>query len=768
MRVNQDVTQEPQNETFAYAIADENLRVLRSNWVMDSWAINPIDNIVGLLLTEAFPELIGIEQTLRRLPYTFDEAFTIAKIHRPSTDDDMGRYFNLHIEPLPLSEKLLLVQVFDVTHQARLEQALRQERNDLRLSIIERERTEQALRTSETRYRKLIEAIPDPIIILNLDGGVIAVNEATLAFISHETRDTLIGYQAVQFIHPDDHALLQKKLTLLSTSPNSDEAVYLECKVKTQQEQFLHVEARAKLVTISDEHPPEIIVILRDITDHKSVQKALKQRERDLAKAQQMARVGSWTLDLFTKQMSWSHEMYRIFGVDNQTVAPNFDEFMQYIDADSREMSLAKMQETMIHGETVTFEQKIVRPSHEVRFLQVHCEAVLKSSLVPVGVVGTVQDVTDQKRAEESMKQSEARYRAIVEDQTELISRYQPDLTLTFVNEAYCRFFGKSAEALIGQSFTSLYQTVAKATALSSLEQLTADTPVNTVEYPVTLLNGNRYWLQWTNHLICNADGDQLEYQSVGRDITKLKAIEEQLREINSGKDKFFSIISHDLRSPFGAVLGYTEYLLHDLESFSQSELREMLQIIKSSSDRLYQLLENLLTWSRLQRNDVIFEPTPLNTHYMVEETIHLFTQNARQKNIRLINDVQPDIEIYVDMNVVQTVLRNLMGNALKFTPDGGTVTITARVDHEQVEITVTDTGVGLSEKAQATIFRIDEKYTTEGTAGEKGTGLGLILCRELIEKSQGQIWIDSEVGQGAAFKFTLPRHIPQTTPEEE
>lgn len=235
----------------------------------------------------------------------------------------------------------------------------------------------------------------------------------------------------------------------------------------------------------------------------------------------------------------------------------------------------------------------------------------------------------------------------------------------------------------------------------------------------------------------------------------------EQLSELNASKDKFISMISHDLQSPFSSLRGLIQFTAENLEGYNKSELGNIMDLLGNSTDNLYALIENLLTWSRIQRGVLEHCPQPIDIRDIVTQNINLFTQNAEDKQITFRNLIEERTAVYADFNMVNAVIRNLISNALKFTKSGGRVEFSAKQNGEYVEVSVTDTGIGISKEHLSKLFRIDARYKRLGTDREKGTGLGLILCKEFIEKHGGTIWIESEVDQGSTVKFTLPALKP-------
>ncbi len=241
-----------------------------------------------------------------------------------------------------------------------------------------------------------------------------------------------------------------------------------------------------------------------------------------------------------------------------------------------------------------------------------------------------------------------------------------------------------------------------------------------------------------------------------------LKEKNEQLQALNASKDTFFSIISHDLRSPLAASLGYSELLQTQIEGGAEKdEQQTTARKLHLTIKHLHSLLENLLTWSRIQLGAMQYDPEELELREIAEYNLDLFISKAEQKQICLECAVQDDVMVYADYNMLNTVIRNLVSNALKFTPSAGTITISARRHDERFcEMAVSDTGDGINEADIPKLFRIDMQHSTVGTAGEKGTGLGLSLCQDLVQKNGGKIWVESEQDMGTTFKLTLP--IPQ------
>lgn len=237
----------------------------------------------------------------------------------------------------------------------------------------------------------------------------------------------------------------------------------------------------------------------------------------------------------------------------------------------------------------------------------------------------------------------------------------------------------------------------------------------------------------------------------------KLKESENRLKEINATKDKFFGIIAHDIKNPLGALRGTIEFLIKKSDSLKKEQLVEFLSLMDTSASNLYTLLENLLTWARSQTGNMPYKPETFSIYEIVEDTLDLFSMTAGKKNIELIDNVPHNLNAYGDMAMISTVLRNLVSNAIKFSFGGGRVVIEAEEKDGFVEIAISDQGIGIQRRDIEKLFRIDIQYSTLGTNDEQGTGLGLNLSKEFVQKNGGKIWVESKYSKGSKFYFTVP-----------
>ena len=255
--------------------------------------------------------------------------------------------------------------------------------------------------------------------------------------------------------------------------------------------------------------------------------------------------------------------------------------------------------------------------------------------------------------------------------------------------------------------------------------------------------------------------------------LERTKKIEDQniqLEELNATKDRFFTIIAHDLRGPVGNLATSLGLITESYENIKDKSKLDLLKALKSSSDKTYHLLENLLIWAKIQRNSILFEPGNILLHELITENIDLLKPDIQQKQLKISTKIPNELKVYADTYMMDTIIRNLLGNAIKFTAEDGKIDITAKSIKDKVELTITDTGIGIKQEDIDKLFRIENNYLALGTNGERGSGLGLILCKEFIKKHEGEIKVTSVEGKGSSFKLYLPsdkiaKNINKDTP---
>lgn len=277
------------------------------------------------------------------------------------------------------------------------------------------------------------------------------------------------------------------------------------------------------------------------------------------------------------------------------------------------------------------------------------------------------------------------------------------------------------------------------------------------MEYRMKNRFGEYRWIRDFGRPFYDLDNSFLGYIGSCYDITEIKNNELRLIELNASKDKLFSIIAHDLNSPFNSIVGFSELMIEKANEKNYSSVNEIAKIILDSSCVAMNLLSNLLSWSQMEMGRMPFNPEHFDISTNFIETTTLIQPTAEQKSIQIENKISPETQVFADRKMVNTVLRNLLSNALKFTETGGKVVISSVSSKNEVTITIADNGVGIPKEKIDKLFSIDDNISTLGTSQEVGTGLGLLLCKEFIDKNNGIIRVESNEGKGSSFIFTLP-----------
>jgi len=381
----------------------------------------------------------------------------------------------------------------------------------------------------------------------------------------------------------------------------------------------------------------------------------------------------------------------------------------------------------------------------------------------------------DRVRTLEALKQSEYEYRAIFENAHDAIVVFRPgDETIVAANASAGELYGLDVQDLIGRSLEEF--TIDIKRGKKKINQTLAGGEMKNLETKQRRIDGSIIDIEHNASVIKYHGEDVI--LSMNRDISerkrneeeiqkhiralqinekKLRESEQNLKESNRQKDMFFSIIAHDLRSPFTSLLGFTQFMVQEADTLTKEEFREFSASIDKTARNVYNLLENLLQWARMKTGRMEYSPAAINLYEMVTDLLDLYQPNAFKKKITLLHNSNVKKKVVADINMLNTVFRNLVSNAIKFTREGGVIEITTKQKNKFVEVTIKDNGVGIPKGNINKLFMIDEHVSTVGTDKERGTGLGLVLCKEFVEKNGGTIRVESQKGKGSSFIFTVP-----------
>lgn len=370
------------------------------------------------------------------------------------------------------------------------------------------------------------------------------------------------------------------------------------------------------------------------------------------------------------------------------------------------------------------------------------------------------------KEAELALIASEKKYRTLFEKVSNIaVFGFNKDLKITFWNEASEKIFGYSKEEALGNTLDKLiYPDRKKTEYINNINDFFGnDSYASYKEREVIHKNGKKISIL-LNYFLFKNSNEEPEIFNFVIDISKrkeyevaLKKSEQKLRETNAAKDKFFSIIGHDIRSPFNSIIGFADIIRNNIQNLDTDQIEKIGESIYNTGNTTLELINNLIEWSRTQTGRIECKPEKFYLKTIIKKINILIKDNADNKKIKIIIDASDETRIYADITMVEIILRNLISNAIKFSFQNGIIKIKAEEDKRFIKISVEDKGVGIKKENLDKLFKNNIIHTTRGTNNEKGTGLGLMLCKEFVEMNDGKIWVESEVGKGSKFIFSLP-----------
>ncbi len=377
-------------------------------------------------------------------------------------------------------------------------------------------------------------------------------------------------------------------------------------------------------------------------------------------------------------------------------------------------------------------------------------------------LVSTIEMAVYKHVLDRRLKENEERYRKLVEKSPVAIG-ILTGRQIVYANPYAVKMFGAASEEELKSRyiFDFIQGDFADRLKDTMLKIIKEGETVEVINEKLSTLDGKQLDVELTAIPVNYQEKPAI--QVVIRDVTELNKKEEErknytekLKNMNETKDKFLSLISHDLKSPFNSMMGYTEMLKNEIDDLSKEERDLFIGSVHDSTRHIYNLLNDLLEFSKFYLGMIKIEPTEIPLKKLVDENIEFLSSTARRKNISLNNCINGEFEVMAEEDMLNSVFRNLITNAIKFTGKGGRVEISAEPDHDHLNISVSDNGIGMDESTKQTLFVIDSKKSRPGTANEEGTGLGLILAKEFIEKNGGKISVVSEPGKGTTFTFSL------------
>lgn len=627
--------------------------------------------------------------------------------------------------------------------------------------ITDRKQTELALQASEARLQLITDSIPGCIAYTDASQRYQFVNHTYEAWFGCR-KEEILGRTVEEVIGTEAYRQVRHHIEQVLTGTT----VTYEADMSYQGGQGRYISGVLVPDIDGEHHVRGYYALITDISDRKLAEAALRESE---ARFQTLVANTPGMIYRYLPQASTpgqftyaSSGASELFEVSPEQIIQDANTIWSLVHPEDLPSLNASVAQAVQHRAPWYWEGRLVTPSGRLKWIQ----GKSRPYHAPEGLVwdGLLSDISDRKQAELALQASEAHYLSILQDQTELIKRFRADGTLTFVNDALCRYYGLSREDVLNRHYKNRIYPDDQPIVDRCLASLSPDHPVGVVEHRV-LVNGQARWMQWTNRAIYDHQGQIVELQAVGRDIHDRKQAEialEQAREAaeaaNQAKSIFIANISHELRSPLNAILGFARLLQRNLNL--SSEEATYAAIIEQSGDHLLSVINQVLDLARVESNTMVLETSTVDMWELLADLQSLFILRTAEKGLLLSMERSPAVPQWVDTDEMKLrqILINLIDNAIKFTETGQiTVSVDSSSDPSfHLHIHVMDTGCGIAPTDQETLF----DAFSQGEAGRKsrmGTGLGLTISHEFVRLMGGSLTVESQVGRGSCFCLTIP-----------
>lgn len=428
-----------------------------------------------------------------------------------------------------------------------------------------------------------------------------------------------------------------------------------------------------------------------------------------------------------------------------------------------------KMEKVAI-GETIpSFEEKLIRIDGSVFDAEIIATHTNYEGSTAVQII--INDITERKITEQALKKSEEKFRLLTTNLSDVVWTVNSEGLITYISPSVEQLIGYNADEVINAKITKFFTTTSALTCLIKLEEAKSTIIQGRKMEPCKISmeaickDTTTKWTEVSGNAMYDSSENFVGFSGICQNITErrkaeqiLQENENKLKELIATKDKFFSIIAHDLRSPFVSILGFLELLQTQYDEFNDSERKKYISLISENADTTLNLLENLLVWAKTQTGRIAYMPVKQKLLPIVNSVNNTLKSSLQLKKITLNILVPDDIEIIADTNMLFTIFQNLISNAIKYSNPGNEVLFKAQILNKTIEIIVADSGIGIDEHTKNKLFKVDEQISEPGTANEKGSGLGLILCKDFIVRHNGSIHVESELGKGSQFIIKLPQ----------
>jgi PAS domain S-box-containing protein len=498
------------------------------------------------------------------------------------------------------------------------------------------------------------------------------------------------------------------------------------------------------------------VAILHDITELKKTQELLENEKDNFQLLIDKQSDLLVKVDAQGKFLFVNSPYCKLFGKNQDELLGSA--FMPLVHEEDRKATEDAMQNLQKPPYTAYMEQRALT-AHGWRWLAWNDSALLDNEGNIKEIIGVGRDITEQKEYEIALKRSESKFRVITQNPYIGIVWASLHGDIIDCNEAFCNMVQYSKSELTGISYTKITVPEDLQTERRHVDNLvTGKIKYYNIDKRYIRKDSQVIWVNITVSTNKDDKGNISNLIGIIQEISEKVEYREQLQESNDTKDKFFSILAHDLKNPMAQLVSYSELLQNEAIKNKNEQISKYAEVISRSSNRINDMLDELLIWSRAQMGKIVLNPQPINILMLIEKNVHLLREMTDNKGIKIKIASNVNKNVFADLESVNIVLRNLLTNAIKFTPNEGVITVkTSLKTPHQLLIEIEDSGVGITAEKLESIFSLNSDDSTTGTKSEKGTGLGLNLCKEFVELNKGQIGARSELCEGSTFYFTLP-----------
>lgn len=626
------------------------------------------------------------------------------------------------------------------------------------IDISERKRAEEQIRVSEEQFRGAFEYSAIGMALFTIDGRCKKANQSLCDMLGYTEAELIqLGFEDIT--HPDD---LPRNIELLKQLTDGvSDSYHMEKRYLHKSGKPVWVLLGVSILRDTDGEPIHFISQIQDITDHKKAENLVSEERKLLRTLIDNLPINVYIKDLESrKTMVNRSEVEYMNGLTEEEIIGKTD--FELFPMDSAESSLREDRQVLQSGIAMISNETVdQRENGDIHYLLTSKIPLRNNENEIIGLLGISYDITKIKEAEHALAVSEEKYRKIFENIQDIYYRTDQEGIVTEISPSIEKYYGYKRENVLGQPATNFY--FYKDDRDNIINALIQDHAVTDFEVKLKSNTSELLYASVNARLIIEG-GVVVGSEGSIRDISlrklqenELTSLNTELKALNNHREKLLSVVGHDLRNPVAASLKLAELALMDLETTSKEELVEYVSKVKEGLKNANELLEDLLRWAKNQFDSMDFHPVLISdVQLQVHTCLARLRPMAEAKHLLLTETINEELEVYADKDMLDTVIRNLVSNAIKFTATGE-VNVTAHQRKKDILFCISDTGNGISKEVIMQLFNKSSHYTSYGTSGEKGTGLGLELCRDFVEKHRGKIWVESREGCGSKFYFTIP-----------